>query len=196
MNKSCIGEIKPVDVYVYLVHDKIHAEIKDSDANVVLTIGTDYSLSSDCSSSISLNNPVHKGANMKYLEKFERVIVVSLLAMMILVVLLSTVDLGWVIIKDIISPPVFLLNVNELLEVFGMFLLVLIGVELLETVKMYFSEKTVHVPVVFTVAMIAIARKVIILDIEKVSNLTLLGIGAIIIALSAGYYLLTKNWNS
>lgn len=132
---------------------------------------------------------------MKYLEKVERVIVFSLLIMMVLVVFLSTVDLGWIIIKDIITPPVFLLDINELLDVFGMFLLVLIGIELLETVKMYLTQKTVHVEVVFMVAMIAIARKVIILDVKELSGLTLLGIGAIIIALSAGYYLLTIKQN-
>ena len=132
---------------------------------------------------------------MKYLEKVERVIVLSLLVMMVLVVSLSTIELGWIIIKDMITPPVFLLDINELLDVFGTFLLVLIGIELLETVKMYLTKKTVHVEVVFTVAMIAIARKVIILDIKEVSSLTLIGIGVIIAALSAGYYLLTRNRN-
>ena len=132
---------------------------------------------------------------MKYLEKLERVIVLSLLIMMVAVVFLATVDLGWLIIKDVITPPLILLDINELLDVFGMFLLVLIGVELLETVKMYLTKKMVHVEVVFTVAMIAIARKVIILDIKEVSSLTLIGIGAIIVALSAGYYLLTIKRN-
>ncbi|MHB1325229.1 MAG: phosphate-starvation-inducible PsiE family protein [Thermoleophilia bacterium] len=133
---------------------------------------------------------------MKYLQKVERVIVLSLLVMMVSVVFLSTVELAWLIIKDIITPPVILLDINELLDIFGMFLLVLIGVELLETVKMYLTKETVHVEVVFTVAMIAIARKVVILDIKEVSSLTLVGIGAIIAALSAGHYLLTRNRNS
>ena len=137
------------------------------------------------------NNRGHKGAPMKYLEKLERGIVLALLIMMVAVVFLATVDLGWLIIKDIITPPVILLDINELLDIFGMFLLVLIGVELLETVKMYLTKKMMHVEVVFTVAMIAIARKVIILDIKEVSSLTLIGIGAIIVALSAGYYFLT-----
>ena len=133
---------------------------------------------------------------MKYLEKVERLIVLSLLVMMVAVVFLSTVELGWLIIKDIISPPVILLDINELLDIFGMFLLVLIGVELLETVKMYLTKKTVHVEVVFTVAMIAISRKVVILDVRELSSLTLMGIGVIIIALSAGYYLLTRKGNN
>lgn len=132
---------------------------------------------------------------MKYLEKVEHIIVLSLLVMMVSVVFLSAVELGWIIIKDVTSPPVFLLEIDELLEIFGMFLLVLIGVELLETVKMYLTKKTVHVEVVFTVAMIAIARKVIILDIEEVSSLTLIGIGTIIVALSIGYYLLAMKRN-
>ncbi|MBN1849549.1 MAG: phosphate-starvation-inducible PsiE family protein [Deltaproteobacteria bacterium] len=133
---------------------------------------------------------------MKYLEKVERMIVVSLLFMMLLVVILSTVDLGWVTIKDVITPPVILLDIDEMLEVFGMFLLVLIGLELLETVKMYFNKKSVHVEVVFTVAMIAIARKVIILNIQEVASLTLIGIGVIIVALAVGHYLLPKKRNS
>ncbi|MGB5422652.1 MAG: phosphate-starvation-inducible PsiE family protein [Desulfobacterales bacterium] len=133
---------------------------------------------------------------MKYPEKVERVVVVTLLVMMALVVCLSTVELGWFIIKDVITPPIFLLEIDELLDIFGMFLLVLIGVELLETVKMYLTQKTVHVEVVFMVAMIAIARKVIILDIKELPSLTLMGIGVIVVSLSAGYYLLTRKRNS
>jgi len=130
---------------------------------------------------------------MKYLEKIEKIIVLSLLVMMVAVVLLSTIELAWLIIKDIGTPPIFILEIDELLDIFGMFLLVLIGVELLETVKMYLENKTVHVEVVFTVAMIAIARKVIILDVKELSSLTLIGIGVIIFALSAGYYLVRRD---
>ena len=127
---------------------------------------------------------------MKYLEKIESVLVFSLFIMMLAVVFLSTIELGWLIIKDIINHPMFLPEIAEILDVFGMFLLVLIGIELLGTVKMYITKKEVHVEVVFTVAMIAIARKVIILDITEVPSITLIGIGSIIMALSAGYYLL------
>ncbi|MFZ0241374.1 MAG: phosphate-starvation-inducible PsiE family protein [Desulfobacterales bacterium] len=128
--------------------------------------------------------------------KIERVVVIALLIMMSLVVCLATVELGWFIVKDIITPPVFLLEIDELLEIFGMFLIVLIGIELLETVKMYLTQKMVHVEVVFMVAMIAIARKVIVLDLKDYPSLTLIGIGVIIVALAVGYYLLTKKDNS
>lgn len=128
-----------------------------------------------------------------YIRKFEKMITVSLVVMMAVVVLLATIELGWLIVVDIISPPILLLEVNELLEIFGLFLLVLIGVELLETIKAYLKENVVHVEVVFTVALIAVARKVIIIDVKDLTGLTLLGIAAIIICLSAGYYLVKKG---
>ena len=71
-------------------------------------------------------------------------------------------------------------------------MLVLIGIELLETIKTYIMENVIHLEVVLMVAMIAIARKVIILDIKKVPSPTLMGIGVIIIALSVGYYLVKQ----
>jgi uncharacterized membrane protein (DUF373 family) len=113
--------------------------------------------------------------------------------MMGFVLLLSVVDLAFVLGKDILSPPLFFLDVAELLEVFGLFLLVLIGIELFETMEIYVKENVVHIEVVLTVALIAVSRKVIILDLKKVGSTTLLGIAAIILALSIGYYLIMKT---
>ena len=127
-----------------------------------------------------------------FLKKFERFIVHTLIIMMGLTVLLATVELGWIIIKDIITPPIVLLEINELLEIFGFFLLVLIGVELLETIKAYLVEKVVHVEVVIEVALIAIARKVIILDLEKYDSLTLIGIAALILAISVAMFAIKR----
>jgi len=126
------------------------------------------------------------------LKKFEKAITVTLVALMALVVLLATIELGWIIIKDIITPPVFLLEIEELLDIFGLFLLVLIGVELLGTIRAYLKENIVHFEVVLTVAMIAITRKVIILDVKELPGLTLVGIAAIIVALSAAKYFFRK----
>jgi len=130
---------------------------------------------------------------MKYLDRVERFVVTSLLVMMVVVVCLATIDLAWLLVKDIITPPRFLLEIDELLDIFGLFLLVLIGVELMESIRIYREQKSLHVEVVMTVAIIAIARKVIILDIKEISSLTLLGIAAIIAALSLGYFLIKRT---
>ena len=112
--------------------------------------------------------------------------------MLAVVVLLATVDLGWIILKDMLTPPVMLLDVSELLELFGAFLLVLVGMELLNMVKAYITEKSVHVEVTLVVAIIAVARKVVILEPKEMDGPTLLGIAAIIFALTLGYYLMKR----
>lgn len=126
--------------------------------------------------------------------KFKRVLIVVIIFLLAFVLVLATVELIYVIIKDVTSPPIFLLELDELLEIFGVFMLVIIGIELFESItKTYLREDVDHVKVVLAVAMIAIARKVIILDIKEVSSLAMLGIAAIILALSIGYYLAKRK---
>ena len=90
--------------------------------------------------------------------------------------------------------PIFLLSVDELLDLFGFFMLVIIGIELLETImKTYLIQDQPHFEVVLSVAIIAIARKVIILDIKEVDGISLIGIAAIVIALTVGYFLMKRS---
>lgn len=130
------------------------------------------------------------------IKRFEHAIVVSLIGMMMLVVTLSTVDLAWIIIKDIVTPPILLLEVEELLEVFGFFLLILIGVELLETIKAYLRDNVIHVETVLEVALIAIARKVIVLDQSKYDGVSVFAIAALIFALAVASRLRRRSRKS
>ena len=128
------------------------------------------------------------------LKNYEKLMIQALMIMMAIVLGLATIDLAWIIIKDIIQPPHLLLSVDQLLEIFGLFMLVLIGIELLETIiKTYLTQGQPHYEVVLSVAIIAIARKVIILDIKEVSSLSLVGIASIIIALTFGYFLMKRS---
>ena len=128
------------------------------------------------------------------LKRYEKFMVSALMIMMAVVLGLATLDLGWLIVKDVITAPYLLLDISELLDIFGLFMLVLIGIELLETImKTYLMDGTPHFEVVLSVAIIAIARKVIILDVKEVESLSLFGIAAIVIALTAGYYLMKRS---
>ena len=126
---------------------------------------------------------------LKQLKWTEKIIITTLIWLTTLILFLSVVELCWIILKNIITPPLFLLDINGLLETLGLFLLVLIGVELLDSIRTYITENVIRGEVVLMVALIAIARKVIILDIKKVPSLSLIGIATIIIALGVAYYL-------
>jgi uncharacterized membrane protein (DUF373 family) len=127
------------------------------------------------------------------LQKYEKIMIRILMVMMAVVLALAAIDLGWMIIKNVIKPPFFLLSVNTLLEIFGFVMLVVIGIELLETMKTYLIQSQPHYEIVLSVAIIAIARKVIILDLKEVDSLTLFGIASIILALTVGYFLMQKK---
>jgi len=130
---------------------------------------------------------------MEKLHKLERFVVASLIVMMSIVILLAAGELAWLLVQDVISPPVLILEIDELLELFGFFLLVLIGIELLETIKNYYYEGRIELRVIFTVALIALSRKIIILEPEKYEPLTLIGIGIMILALVAGYWAIVTH---
>jgi uncharacterized membrane protein (DUF373 family) len=91
---------------------------------------------------------------------------------------------------DIVTPPILILDTNELLDLFGMFLLVLIGLELLETIYSFHEKRVIRAEIILVVALIALARKIIILDETKLSSLTFLDIGILMLALAGAYFLL------
>jgi uncharacterized membrane protein (DUF373 family) len=86
-----------------------------------------------------------------------------------------------------------MLETSVIITILGAFLLVLICIELLDTIKAYFYENTIHVEIVILLAIIAISRKVILLDPTGMSGIEfgveMMGIGVIVICLAAGYFL-------
>jgi uncharacterized membrane protein (DUF373 family) len=133
----------------------------------------------------------------------ERIIIYILLAMLTLVVSFAMVTFAAEIFRrlwlrlsgappDPASASEFLHQFAIYREVFGTFLLILIGVELIKTIVTYLQSHELHIEVVFTVAMIAIARHAIDVDIEKVSPMTIIGMGAMVLALALSYYYFRK----
>jgi uncharacterized membrane protein (DUF373 family) len=126
------------------------------------------------------------------LDRFERVITLTLIVLMMIVVTLATLDLTWNIIQELSKPPHIVIQVEKLLDIFGLFLLVLIGVELLDTIRAYLTEHVVHEEVILAAALIAVARKVIVLDVSKMDASTVLGIAAIILTVAVAYWIVKR----
>jgi uncharacterized membrane protein (DUF373 family) len=132
------------------------------------------------------------------IEKFEKGVYAVLMVMLMGVLVVTAVDLILLLFGSIKSFDGAYLNPAELTTVFGAFLLVLIGVELLDTLKVYFRENAIHVEIVVLLAIIAVARKVLLLDPIGVGRngieygFELMGIGVIVVGLAAAYYLIKK----
>ena len=114
------------------------------------------------------------------------------LVLMMIIVAIAIVELGIILFLDVFDPTddVIFLEIDELFRIFGFFFIILIGFELVETVEMYFRDNVIHAEVVLLVAVIAVSRKVILLDLEKYEPIAIIGLGVIIFALGGCYYLL------
>lgn len=132
----------------------------------------------------------------KVFHYFERTIVLILLFLMGVILLISTFELVVTIVNQIASHSredgLMFLQLQELLELFSFILLIVIGLELFETIKIYLNKHTIQAEFILLVALTAIARKVIVLDYSKVDHMLILGIAATILALSVGYYMIKR----
>ena len=129
---------------------------------------------------------------LDYIRKFEKIMYVVLIILLGGVILFSIAELVWILWEGLMVTTKYRLENKELLNVFGFFLLVVIGIELLDTLKAYLRENVIHVEIVILVAVIAIARKVIIIDPEFADGVFMAGMGVIIIGLGIAYYLIKK----
>jgi len=126
-------------------------------------------------------------------DKAERFIAIVLLVLMGIVVASATVEVAYEIVTSLIDPPGFFLGVSELFDVFGLFLMVLIGLELMTSIHMYLDDQQIHAELMFLVALTAVTRKIVIMETGKSEPMLMFGIGFLVITLAAGYYLIKKN---
>lgn len=131
---------------------------------------------------------------LKWLDRYERAITLTLVVLMMVVVTLATLDLVRGIYREIVKPPHVFLEVERLLDIFGLFLLVLIGIELLQTIRAYLTEHVIHEEVILAAALIAVARKVIVLDVGKMEASSVLALAAIILAVAAAYWIVKRTY--
>jgi uncharacterized membrane protein (DUF373 family) len=133
---------------------------------------------------------------MKQINKFQKLVVWSIIWMMVVVIFSTTVEIGWIIVRSLSTPPYFLFQVDKVLDIFGLFFIVIIGIELLETIKMILDESMMNVGVMILVGLTALVRKILIIDIKETSPLFLVGMGLLIVALSGAYYLVVLSGNN
>lgn len=127
------------------------------------------------------------------IKNIEKVIIATLVIILAIILLLSTADVVFSIGSEVIKSPSFLIEADNLMTIFSSILIVIIGLELLETIKAYLKEDVVHVELVVLVAIIALGRKVIIWDFNKYTINEMIALSLMLIALSLVYFLIRKT---
>lgn len=135
---------------------------------------------------------------LEYLNRYEKMVYYVLSILLAFVIFFAVLELIWLIITGLFNETSLRLDNYEILNLFGFFLLILIGIELLDTIKAYITKHEIHVEVIVLLAIIAVARKIILLDplttsgTQAISDIALIGLGIIVISLAGAYYLIRK----
>ncbi|WP_299798437.1 phosphate-starvation-inducible PsiE family protein [uncultured Shewanella sp.] len=114
-----------------------------------------------------------------------------LAVLMTLVILWSVIDVGRVLLIEVVTPPYGLIDMQEILAIFGSFLAVLIAIEIFQNITIYLKEEVIHVQIVIATALMAISRKIIVLDFKEVEPEYVWASAAVIIALGVTYWLVS-----
>lgn len=128
------------------------------------------------------------------LVKLIRYAVRVLAVLMVLVIWWGVADVAYVLYSRISAHPYHLLEISDILAVFGAFMAVLIAIEIFINITSYLRENVIHIKVVLATAFMAVARKVIVLDYKVVSSDYVFATAALVLALAVAYWLaVVKN---
>ncbi|HVP00294.1 MAG TPA: phosphate-starvation-inducible PsiE family protein [Bryobacteraceae bacterium] len=133
----------------------------------------------------------------EFIRKIEVVTVSALQVLAILLVAVATVILYILFYQGLRTQAAHIESVGGLLFVmqkaFAGILTVVLGLELLETLKAYFAEHHVRLEVILVVAIIAVGRHVLEVDFDHTTGVELLGLSGVILSLSLGYFLVKRT---
>ncbi|AZG73200.1 phosphate-starvation-inducible PsiE family protein [Shewanella livingstonensis] len=135
----------------------------------------------------------HSDQLLKVLHRAIRFAIRILAVLMVVVIFWSVADVVYVIYSKVIIPPYFLLDAEDILETFGAFMLVLIAVEIFINIRLYLGSNVIPVELVIATALMAVARKIIVLDLKIVSAEQIIGLALVTLALGISYWLVKQR---
>ena len=135
----------------------------------------------------------HEMPLIAWLNKAIKAAMSILAILMVLVIFWSVADVVFVLYEKLLRPPLFILEASDILKMFGAFLIVLIGVEVYQNIVLYLKTNIIPMKLVISTALVAIARKVIVLDFNDIGPMYVLSTAAVTLALGITYFLIDRR---
>ncbi|MBF2099428.1 MAG: phosphate-starvation-inducible PsiE family protein [Gloeomargaritaceae cyanobacterium C42_A2020_066] len=126
------------------------------------------------------------GVFLFILGKFESLVAKVLSVAMVIVVFASIHDLIFFLGNELFTHPTL---GSKLIEILGIFLSILVALEILENVSGYLKSHVIQTELVLSTALIAVSRKLVILDIDRTPSGNAVGLGIAVLALSLSYWI-------
>jgi len=135
----------------------------------------------------------HEDALIAFLHKVIKVAVKILAILMVIVIFWGVADVIYVLYHNLIDEPYMLLNISDIFKTFAAFLAVLIAIEIYQNIVLYLRTDVLPIKLVIATALMAIARKVIIIDFKDLSPDYIFATAAVVLSLGITYYLIAKK---
>jgi uncharacterized membrane protein (DUF373 family) len=126
---------------------------------------------------------------VRVLDRLVAIAVRILAALMVVVIFIGVAEAVVTLYRRLLAPPVGLLEISNVFATFGIVMAVLIAIEIFHNIVLYLRTEAIRIRVVLATAMLAIARKIVVLDYHDVSASYVIGSGVVMLAVGVSYFL-------
>ncbi len=132
---------------------------------------------------------------LNFYERFEKVICLILSFLVALIIICATYKLGYHIVTLFWEKGIDPLEHKSFKALFGMIMIVLIALEFKHSIVKVIvnNESIVQVKTVLLIAILAISRKMIILDLKATPPVAIFSLASVLLALGLVYWLMRER---
>lgn len=132
---------------------------------------------------------------VKPLKSIAKYLIITIMVILVLGMILATADLILEFVRRVLSPDpvVGLINVTDLYVLFSVLLVIMVGYELFKSMLLILHHDSIPVRSILKIATIAMANKIITMNIKEVEFNHMIGIGAIIVATGLAFFFFNQE---
>ncbi|TLS69084.1 blue light sensor protein [Mariprofundus erugo] len=130
-----------------------------------------------------------------WLNQLVRYSVMLLAILMAVVVLYGVADVGYGLYEIMLNRPEQLMTMSGITSTFASFLAVLIAVDIFINISLYVRKHVLAVRLVVATALMAIARKIVVLEFTDIEPIYIFAMALLVAALGFSYYFLSRLGN-
>lgn len=131
----------------------------------------------------------------RILPNFEKYISYALMLVAMVGIVFLTLDLIWVFggrLAEAVQNRTFEVELKGR-PAAALFFSVLLWLEILQSVRVFANDHSIKLKIILIIGIIAVTRKILLMDVTHADPLSEFAVAALIIALSIGYFLVSKS---
>lgn len=131
----------------------------------------------------------------KFVTNFEKYISYALMAIAMMGIVYLTVDLIWAFGNRILHSIQHHEFEHEMKgrPVPALFFTILLWLEILQSVRIFSKDHSIKLKIIMIVGIIAVTRKILLMDMSEIDPMSEFAVAALIVALSIGYFLISRS---